>query len=158
MNLFVIAGAIGPWQIVLIVALALLLFGGKKIPELMKGLGQGMKEFKKAARELSADDDKDAETPPKKEGNGFAHIDIDVPFKIAKQKLVDEFEAITEPGSAADLLHGLVIGRLRGGKARAIDAIVDRRIDSRVHRLDLLLQRHRSIARFNGCRADPEYF
>ena len=54
MNLFVIAGMIGPWQIVLIVALALLLFGGKKIPELMKGLGQGMKEFKKATR---ADDD-----------------------------------------------------------------------------------------------------
>jgi len=32
------------------------------------------------------------ETPPKKEGNGFAHIDIDVPFKVAKQKLVDEFD------------------------------------------------------------------
>jgi DNA-binding NtrC family response regulator len=32
------------------------------------------------------------ETPPKKDGNGFAHIDIDVPFKVAKQKLVDEFD------------------------------------------------------------------
>jgi two-component system nitrogen regulation response regulator GlnG len=32
------------------------------------------------------------ETPPKKEGEGFAHIDIDVPFKVAKQKLVDEFD------------------------------------------------------------------
>ena len=32
------------------------------------------------------------ETPPKKEGDGFAHIDIDVPFKVAKQKLVDEFD------------------------------------------------------------------
>jgi DNA-binding NtrC family response regulator len=32
------------------------------------------------------------ETPPKKEGTGFAHIDIDVPFKVAKQKLVDEFD------------------------------------------------------------------
>lgn len=51
MNLFIIAGVVGPWQIVLIVALALLLFGGKKIPELMKGLGQGMKEFKKATKE-----------------------------------------------------------------------------------------------------------
>lgn len=48
MNLFVIAGMIGPWQIVIIVFVILLLFGGKKIPELMKGLGQGMKEFKKA--------------------------------------------------------------------------------------------------------------
>ena len=48
MNLFVLAGMIGPWQIVIIVFVILLLFGGKKIPELMKGLGQGMKEFKKA--------------------------------------------------------------------------------------------------------------
>ena len=32
------------------------------------------------------------ETPPKKEGDGFAHIDIDIPFKTAKQKLVDEFD------------------------------------------------------------------
>jgi len=48
MNLFVIAGMIGPWQVVIIVFALVLLFGGKKIPELMKGLGQGMKEFKKA--------------------------------------------------------------------------------------------------------------
>lgn len=41
-------GAIGPWQIVLIILLALLLFGGKKLPELMKGLGKGIKEFKSA--------------------------------------------------------------------------------------------------------------
>jgi two-component system, NtrC family, response regulator GlrR len=32
------------------------------------------------------------EAPPKKEGDGFAHIDIDVPFKVAKQRLVDEFD------------------------------------------------------------------
>ena len=43
MNLFVLAGMIGPWQIVIIVFVIVLLFGGKKIPELMKGLGQGMK-------------------------------------------------------------------------------------------------------------------
>lgn len=48
MNLFVIAGMIGVPQIILIVVVVLLLFGGKKIPELMKGIGQGMKEFKKA--------------------------------------------------------------------------------------------------------------
>ncbi|MBN1250758.1 MAG: twin-arginine translocase TatA/TatE family subunit, partial [Bacteroidales bacterium] len=39
---------IGIWQIVLIVVIVVLLFGGRKIPELMKGIGQGMKEFKKA--------------------------------------------------------------------------------------------------------------
>jgi sec-independent protein translocase protein TatA len=53
MEAFIIL-AIGVWQIVLIVAIALLLFGGKKIPELMRGIGQGMKEFKKATSE---DDD-----------------------------------------------------------------------------------------------------
>jgi len=43
--------AIGPWQIVLIVIIVLLLFGGKKIPELMRGLGSGIKEFKDASKE-----------------------------------------------------------------------------------------------------------
>ena len=42
---------IGPWQIVLIVLVVLLLFGGKKIPELMKGLGKGINEFKKGKNE-----------------------------------------------------------------------------------------------------------
>tara|TARA_R110000868_G_scaffold200421_1_gene447768 strand:+ start:133 stop:315 length:183 start_codon:yes stop_codon:yes gene_type:complete len=48
-------GFVGPWQIILIVALVLLLFGGRKIPELMRGLGGGIKEFKDAVKE----DDKD---------------------------------------------------------------------------------------------------
>jgi len=42
----IILGIIGPWQIVLIVLVVLLLFGGKKIPELMRGLGKGVREFK----------------------------------------------------------------------------------------------------------------
>ena len=46
--------AIGPWQIVLLVVLVVLLFGGRKIPELMRGLGTGIKEFKDASKE---DDD-----------------------------------------------------------------------------------------------------
>lgn len=41
----------GPASIVLIVVAILLLFGGKKIPELMKGLGSGIKEFKNASKE-----------------------------------------------------------------------------------------------------------
>lgn len=49
--MLLLLGAIGPWQIVLIVVVLLLLFGGKKIPELMRGLGQGMKEFKDASKE-----------------------------------------------------------------------------------------------------------
>jgi sec-independent protein translocase protein TatA len=47
--------ALGPWQIVLIVVAILLLFGGKKIPELMRGLGSGIKEFKDASKEDPAD-------------------------------------------------------------------------------------------------------
>lgn len=48
--------AIGVWQIVVVVLLVLLLFGGRKIPELMRGVGQGMKEFKKATAEDLDDD------------------------------------------------------------------------------------------------------
>lgn len=44
-------GAIGPQQIILILIIVLLLFGGRKIPELMRGLGSGIKEFKKATKE-----------------------------------------------------------------------------------------------------------
>jgi sec-independent protein translocase protein TatA len=47
MSAFIVLGVIGPWQIILIIAVVLLLFGGKKIPELMKGIGQGAREFKK---------------------------------------------------------------------------------------------------------------
>ncbi len=51
MSLYILPFAIGPWQIVLVAFAILLLWGGKKIPELMKGLGGGIKEFKKASRE-----------------------------------------------------------------------------------------------------------
>ena len=51
MYLNVLMGMVGPWQVVIIVVALLLFFGGKKIPELMKGLGQGMKEFKKATKD-----------------------------------------------------------------------------------------------------------
>ena len=48
--MFLFIHKMSPWGIVLIVLVILLLFGGKKIPELMKGLGKGMKEFKKASK------------------------------------------------------------------------------------------------------------
>ncbi len=52
--------AIGGYQIVLIAVVVLLLFGGKKIPELMKGLGSGIKEFKDASKGEETDSKKDA--------------------------------------------------------------------------------------------------
>ncbi len=53
-----ILGAFGPTEIILILAIVLLLFGGKKIPELMKGLGKGIKEFKDASK--GEDENKDS--------------------------------------------------------------------------------------------------
>ncbi|ALM08461.1 preprotein translocase subunit TatA [Sediminicola sp. YIK13] len=50
--------AVGPWQIVIVVLVILLLFGGKKIPELMRGLGSGIKEFKDASKEDDTPSDK----------------------------------------------------------------------------------------------------
>ena len=44
-------GFVGPWQWIIIGLAILLLFGGKKLPELMKGLGSGIKEFKNATNE-----------------------------------------------------------------------------------------------------------
>ena len=52
MNLFIpLMFTPGPLEIILLGLVVVLLFGGRKIPELMKGLGQGMKEFKKATKE-----------------------------------------------------------------------------------------------------------
>ena len=45
----------GTWEIVLIVAVIVLLFGGKKIPELMQGIGKGVKSFKKGMNEVEAE-------------------------------------------------------------------------------------------------------
>ena len=55
-------GRFGPTEIILIVAVILLMFGGRKIPELMKGLGTGIKEFKNAAKENQPADKKEDET------------------------------------------------------------------------------------------------
>jgi sec-independent protein translocase protein TatA len=43
-------GKIGIGEILIVLLIVVLLFGGRKIPELMKGIGQGMKEFKKASK------------------------------------------------------------------------------------------------------------
>ena len=60
LNIFL--GMVGWQQAALVLVLVLLLFGGRKIPELMKGLGGGLKEFKKAVKD--EDDDKDDNDSP----------------------------------------------------------------------------------------------
>jgi sec-independent protein translocase protein TatA len=54
----VILGAFGPMEMIPIVLALLLFFGGKKIPSLMKGLGQGIREFKDAKDGKAADGEK----------------------------------------------------------------------------------------------------
>ena len=62
-------GGLGPWEIILILAVVLVLFGAKKLPELAKGMGQGIKEFKTASRDAQGEldramDDHPTYTPP----------------------------------------------------------------------------------------------
>ena len=56
------AAFLGGWEIVLILAVVLILFGAKKLPELAKGLGQGIKEFKKASNEVTSELQRAADT------------------------------------------------------------------------------------------------
>ena len=63
---------LGPWEIGLIILVVIILFGGKKLPELARGLGLGLREFKKATREIkdevkSATNDVDDNEKEKKE-------------------------------------------------------------------------------------------
>ena len=61
MNAFLFLGSLGMPEIIVIALLVLLLFGGKKIPDLMKGLGKGVKSFKDGIKgvenEIKIDDD-----------------------------------------------------------------------------------------------------
>ena len=62
-------GVIGPWQVVIIAFVILLIFGGKKIPELMKGLGKGVKSFREGMNEIE-DEVNQADETLKKDGDG----------------------------------------------------------------------------------------
>ena len=57
---------IGFREILLILLIILILFGAKRIPEMMKAMGLGVKEFKKAARDIQSDDEPTTATPPAK--------------------------------------------------------------------------------------------
>lgn len=71
MNSILAFGGLGGWEWVILILAALLLFGARKIPELARGLGQGIKEFKKATREVTDEIHNAAdETPSPKPTNG----------------------------------------------------------------------------------------
>ena len=61
MEALIILGMFGPTEIIIIVLIVVLLFGGRKIPELMRGIGQGMKEFKKATKDEAAPEEENTE-------------------------------------------------------------------------------------------------
>ena len=66
MTLAILIGMFGHWEILVIVLIVLLLFGGRKIPEMMKGMGKGIRSFKKG---MSGEDDEEVdnkELPKKK--------------------------------------------------------------------------------------------
>ena len=59
MYIFILLGLMGGYEIIIIAVIVLILFGGKKIPELMKGLGKGVKEFKNATNDSEIKKDVD---------------------------------------------------------------------------------------------------
>ena len=71
------------WEVVAILAVVLVLFGAKKLPELARGLGQGIKEFKKSSREIqdelnqAMDMDSPPATPPRQIPSKATPVDID---------------------------------------------------------------------------------
>lgn len=92
------AAFFGGWEVVLILAVVLVLFGAKKLPELAKGLGQGIKEFKKATREVTEEihnaanvDDTYSSLPPK-----------DRQIEASQQKILPE---VSQPEKAATVPH-----------------------------------------------------
>lgn len=64
MNTTLAVLGLGGWEVILILAVVLILFGAKKLPELAKGLGQGIREFKKASSEVTAEIQRAAEEDP----------------------------------------------------------------------------------------------
>jgi sec-independent protein translocase protein TatA len=67
MNNFLLFGSLGAPEIIIIAFLVLLLFGGKKIPELMKGIGKGVKSFKDGMKGIEDDVKETNDTPESKD-------------------------------------------------------------------------------------------
>lgn len=65
-NELLVAGMPGPWELLLILFVLLLLFGGKKLPEIARGLGQAINEFKRGADDIK----KEIEDPERKNSAG----------------------------------------------------------------------------------------
>src|SRR5205809_4996555 len=91
MNTMLMAGFFGGWEIVLILAVVLILFGAKKLPELAKGLGQGIKEFKKASSEVTSELQRAADT------EDYSHRQVQY---HPPEKTIEASTAPTQPAAA----------------------------------------------------------
>ena len=90
------AAMLGGWEVFAILAAILILFGSKKLPELAKGLGQGIREFKKATREVTdevqnANDD--APVQPQRK------LPAPTPRPVEEQRIVAQAPVAQTPGS-----------------------------------------------------------
>ncbi len=58
-----VLAVLSEWHIILALVIVFLLFGGKKLPELARGIGEAMKQFKKAQRDMNSDENRPADAP-----------------------------------------------------------------------------------------------
>lgn len=79
MTLFILPLFLGPTELILILLVVLLLFGGRKIPELMRGLGRGVKEFKDSSKEDGKDGGSKKKGITARKGCGAGENDIALP-------------------------------------------------------------------------------
>jgi sec-independent protein translocase protein TatA len=84
MNLFVLLFNLGGQEILLIALVVLLLFGGKKIPELMRGLGKGIREFNDAKNNIQSELNKEMRELDKPK------MEIKEPEKVKKEEIIEQ--------------------------------------------------------------------
>ncbi len=84
MNLFVLIFNLGGQEILLIALVVLLLFGGKKIPELMRGLGKGIREFNDAKNNITSELNKEMREIDKPK------MEIKEPEKVKKEEIIEQ--------------------------------------------------------------------
>lgn len=84
------------WEVVAILAVVLVLFGAKKLPELARGLGQGIKEFKKSSREIQDElnEAMDMDSPPPKRSTNNENVIRELPTSTQA--------SVESPAPAAD--------------------------------------------------------
>ncbi len=93
MNTMLAVFGLGGWEVILILAVVLILFGAKKLPELAKGLGQGIREFKKASNEITSEIQRAADSNEHSQ----------TPYRPAEKTI--EASSTVQPGAPAAQSH-----------------------------------------------------